>query len=308
MDWRCLQSHVRPRIYGAAARPYPGSEGLLTWLGGGHWRELGERHERSTHAVAGAVVLFGAVLAWIVASLAVSESARWPVLGHHARSPLSSACWSARWPAAPPAGPPGAGQASWDARRSRWRSASSSASSPRSSCFPARSTIVSTNGPLRNADSTPAVAQASASLQQTRGRARRARQRRRTGPRAAGQGLGRRALRIQPHTSLPADPDHRRPRCRTRNTNGKRASRRRAARAGQRAGGSRPPSTRSWTPRSPASEQALTEARHSVVADAGRRPGRALGRHERPHARQHRGVDAAAADDRVLARCSTCCR
>jgi Domain of unknown function (DUF4407) len=50
-------------------------EGLLTWLGGGHWRELAERHERSNHAVAGAVVLFGAALAWLVASLAVSESA-----------------------------------------------------------------------------------------------------------------------------------------------------------------------------------------------------------------------------------------
>jgi hypothetical protein len=54
-------------------------EGLLTWLGGGHWRELGERHERSTHAVAGAVVVFGATLAWLVASLVVSESARLPV-------------------------------------------------------------------------------------------------------------------------------------------------------------------------------------------------------------------------------------
>jgi hypothetical protein len=54
--------------------------GVLIWLGGGHRRELGERHERSTHAVAGAVVLSGAVLAWLVASLAVSESARWPVL------------------------------------------------------------------------------------------------------------------------------------------------------------------------------------------------------------------------------------
>jgi hypothetical protein len=52
---------------------------LLTWLGGGHWRELGERHERSTHAVAGAVVVFGAALAWLVASLAVSESARLPM-------------------------------------------------------------------------------------------------------------------------------------------------------------------------------------------------------------------------------------
>ena len=55
-------------------------EGLLTWLGGGHWRELGERHERSTHAIAGAVVVFGAALAWLVASLAVSESARLPML------------------------------------------------------------------------------------------------------------------------------------------------------------------------------------------------------------------------------------
>ncbi|MDT5349553.1 MAG: hypothetical protein QOH91_2840, partial [Mycobacterium sp.] len=54
-------------------------EGLLTWLGGGHWGELGERHERSTHAVAGAVVVCGAVLAGLVASLAVGESARWPV-------------------------------------------------------------------------------------------------------------------------------------------------------------------------------------------------------------------------------------
>ncbi len=50
-------------------------EGLLTWLGGGHRQELGERHERSNHAVAGAVVLFGAALAWLVASVAVGESA-----------------------------------------------------------------------------------------------------------------------------------------------------------------------------------------------------------------------------------------
>jgi len=37
--------------------------------GGGHSRELGERHERSTHAVAGVVVVLGAVLAWVVAGL-----------------------------------------------------------------------------------------------------------------------------------------------------------------------------------------------------------------------------------------------
>lgn len=51
--------------------------GLLTWLGGGQWREPAER---STHAVesgAGAVVLFGAVLAWLVATVAVSETGRW---------------------------------------------------------------------------------------------------------------------------------------------------------------------------------------------------------------------------------------
>ncbi|WAJ42606.1 DUF4407 domain-containing protein [Mycobacterium sp. Aquia_216] len=54
-------------------------EGMLTWLGGGYWRELGERHERATHAVAGAVVLLGAVLAWLVATLAVSASTRLPL-------------------------------------------------------------------------------------------------------------------------------------------------------------------------------------------------------------------------------------
>jgi Domain of unknown function (DUF4407) len=53
--------------------------GVLIWLGGGHRRELGERHERSTHAVAGAVALLGAVLAWLAATLAVSGSARWPL-------------------------------------------------------------------------------------------------------------------------------------------------------------------------------------------------------------------------------------
>lgn len=54
--------------------------GVLIWLGGGHRGELGERHERSTHAVAGAIALLGAVLAWLVAALAVSGSARWPLL------------------------------------------------------------------------------------------------------------------------------------------------------------------------------------------------------------------------------------
>ncbi|BBY08659.1 membrane protein [Mycobacterium noviomagense] len=51
----------------------------LTWLGGGHVDELGERHERSTHAIAGVVVLLGAVLAWIAATVVVGQSVRWPV-------------------------------------------------------------------------------------------------------------------------------------------------------------------------------------------------------------------------------------
>lgn len=53
--------------------------GVLIWLGGGHRHELGERHERSTHAVAGAVALLGAALASLVATLAICESSRWPV-------------------------------------------------------------------------------------------------------------------------------------------------------------------------------------------------------------------------------------
>jgi hypothetical protein len=70
----CAQEFAEPRSFVSRV------EGPLTWLGGGHWRELGERHERSAHAVAGVVVLLGAVLAWLVAGLAVSESARWSTL------------------------------------------------------------------------------------------------------------------------------------------------------------------------------------------------------------------------------------
>ena len=53
---------------------------VLTWVGGGERRELGERHERSAHAIAGVVVILNAVLAWLVTTLAVAEAARWPVL------------------------------------------------------------------------------------------------------------------------------------------------------------------------------------------------------------------------------------
>jgi hypothetical protein len=46
----------------------------LTWLGGGEWRELGERHERSTHVIAGVVVLLGAALTWLVSSVVITEA------------------------------------------------------------------------------------------------------------------------------------------------------------------------------------------------------------------------------------------
>jgi Domain of unknown function (DUF4407) len=46
----------------------------LTWLGGGEWRELGERYQRSTHVIAGVVVLLGAALAWLVATLVIMQA------------------------------------------------------------------------------------------------------------------------------------------------------------------------------------------------------------------------------------------
>ncbi|GAC1406134.1 MAG: hypothetical protein NVS4B6_24010 [Mycobacterium sp.] len=48
----------------------------LTWLGGGEWRELDQRHERSTHVIAGVVVLLSGALAWLVSTLAVAGAAR----------------------------------------------------------------------------------------------------------------------------------------------------------------------------------------------------------------------------------------
>ncbi|WP_156686963.1 DUF4407 domain-containing protein [Mycobacterium sp. Marseille-P9652] len=50
---------------------------LLPWLGGGHRAEPGEPHERSAYAVAGAVVLVGALLAWAVAAVALRQSTGW---------------------------------------------------------------------------------------------------------------------------------------------------------------------------------------------------------------------------------------
>jgi len=52
---------------------------VLAWLGGGEWRELTERHERSSHAIAGVVVLLDAALVWLVAAAALAGSTHWPI-------------------------------------------------------------------------------------------------------------------------------------------------------------------------------------------------------------------------------------
>ncbi len=68
-----MHGNSGPNLAGSRA------EAVLTWLGGSHWRELSERHERSTAAMAGVQVLVGAALAWLVATVAVAESTHWPV-------------------------------------------------------------------------------------------------------------------------------------------------------------------------------------------------------------------------------------
>lgn len=52
---------------------------VLTWLGGGDRRDVAEPHERSSHAVAGVVVALYAGLAWLVTTLAVAGSVRLPI-------------------------------------------------------------------------------------------------------------------------------------------------------------------------------------------------------------------------------------
>src|SRR4029077_4540744 len=111
----------------------------LTWLGGGEWRELGERHERSMHVIAGVVVLLGAALGWLVSPLAITEATHTPMaltlpltlafgllIGAIARAIAS--------------GQHTAGRASSDARPSQSPSVPSSVNSPRSYSSPARST------------------------------------------------------------------------------------------------------------------------------------------------------------------------
>ncbi|HTX94435.1 MAG TPA: DUF4407 domain-containing protein [Mycobacterium sp.] len=140
--------------------------GLFTWLGGGHWRELGERHERSTHAVAGAVVLFGALLAWLVATLAVRESARLPLVALMALT-LVFALLVGAVTRATTTGPN---------RNRRGIAARAAVAAAIGVVVGELAALVLLSGPiehrideraLRNADSAPAVAQASAALQQT---------------------------------------------------------------------------------------------------------------------------------------------
>jgi hypothetical protein len=61
----CAHQIAEPRTLGSSIVAW------LTWLGGGDRLELNERHERSTHAVAGVVVLVNVVLTWLVTTLAV---------------------------------------------------------------------------------------------------------------------------------------------------------------------------------------------------------------------------------------------
>jgi hypothetical protein len=141
--------------------------GILTWFGGGYWRELGERHERSSHAVAGAVVLLGAVLAWLVATLAVSESASWSML---AIVPLTLVF--ALLVGAVTRGIASGSERGWPSTSGRAAVAAAvgvivgelAALVLFSSAIDRRLDEQA----LRIADSTPVVAQASASLQQTR--------------------------------------------------------------------------------------------------------------------------------------------
>src|ERR1700733_12118106 len=61
----CAHQIAEPRTPGSPIVAW------LTWLGGGDRLDLNERHERSTHAVAGVVVLVNVVLTWLVTTLAV---------------------------------------------------------------------------------------------------------------------------------------------------------------------------------------------------------------------------------------------
>jgi len=157
----CAQKTTEPRSFTSRI------EGPLAWLGGGHWRELGERHERSTHAVAGAIVLLGAGLAWLVAALAVGAATRWPTL---AVVPLTLVF--GLLVGAVTRGTAGGPDRGWPgvAGRAAVAIAVGAVVGELASLVIFASSIDHRldERALRNADSAPAVAQASASLQQTR--------------------------------------------------------------------------------------------------------------------------------------------
>lgn len=65
----------------AAERRWAGSrtKTALAWLGGEERQDLSARHERSAHAITGVVVVLTAALAGLVTALTMSESVRWPI-------------------------------------------------------------------------------------------------------------------------------------------------------------------------------------------------------------------------------------
>jgi len=141
--------------------------GLLARLGGGDGRALGERHERPAHIAAGAVVLLVAGFAWLVASMAVSESERWPVPAVLALTLLFGLLVGAVTRAS-------ANRAQWGHPGVAGRAAAAVAVGV---VVGELAALVVLSGSidrhideraLRNAASTPAVVQASASLEQTK--------------------------------------------------------------------------------------------------------------------------------------------
>ncbi|BBX44829.1 DUF4407 domain-containing protein [Mycobacterium cookii] len=64
----CAYHVTAPRAVGSPVAAW------LTWVGGGERHELHERHERSAHAVTGVVVLADVALTWLVTTLAVVQA------------------------------------------------------------------------------------------------------------------------------------------------------------------------------------------------------------------------------------------
>ena len=62
---------------------------LMAWIGGGHWRDIADRHERSQFQISGFFVLFNGGVAWVLATLAVAGVAE--------GSPLDAAPYTVLW-------------------------------------------------------------------------------------------------------------------------------------------------------------------------------------------------------------------